>query len=492
MSKRKSPVANGLKHRPDLTRLMPVCVLLSVSLWLLSDTVSAESPYRVAPKIAPHSRNGIQQPAAQSSATGETTPGSVKTASPVMDESLSASKILPVSYQGASAKSGTHVQSAPTTAPPVKATVTKTAIQPSEPKKSQTTSARAVVKRPAEPVQAQAAPLPERQVNLSAQKTSPQPDVMDPAMDDMTPPALMKQPKPVSPMASLVVKPQPQAVIKAEKPEQKVASAKVHPAKTPEKKAEHPAKPVKTAKGKKEHPVVIAPEPLLAGPDVFGATAESHVSPSPAVKRNAQATVPTSVQPAKAASTAKTASSSPMKPAVSSSWTSSQTVTSRSASGNHAWEPGFFPVGYTPAVRPVTPEKMQALGTALTHYNRGVYYTQRKQWDAAVSEYQQVIREDINMADAYVGLSTASMYQRDWENALKNSVKALRLKSGFIDPANITQARYNLSSVYCVADDYHQAMRYFKLVKKEHHPETETLWSFLQSNCQPSHQRREF
>lgn len=455
MSKRKPPVAHGLNDRPDFSRLLPVCVLLSVSLWLLSDTVLAESPYHVAPKIAPRSRNDVRTPAPERriepAAAQAKAPHAVvvspeqsrvnrdnvaampvPVASPRAAEAPAVDEagILPVSYPAETPKPQ-QATPAPKMAEPVQAKVTKTAIEPVEPAKKSSAAHPSALKKPEK--------------------------------SDL-------KPKTAPSRAG-----QPQSKIKTDK------------AAKPAKKAKD-----RQARGKKVHPVVIAPEPLLPSPDIFAPAAQGKVSANPAAYPKVQATTPKSGTPSVPAVATNTNSTSPVKPAVSTTWTTSRPRGGQPASRVHAWEPGFYPVGYTPAVRPVTPEKMQALGDAMFHYNRGVYYAQRQQWDAAVSEYRQVLSRNKNMADAYVGLSTAAIYQKDWENALKNGVMALRLKDGFIDPANITQARYNLSSVYCVADDYKQARRYYKLVQKNRHPQAETLWSFLQSNCNPKRQPKPY
>jgi len=284
---------------------------------------------------------------------------------------------------------------------------------------------------------------------------------------------------------------------------------------------------------KKSHPLVIAPEPLLPARDWIASKSaqsnnqrtENKAIPAPsspvakpttgpaqltgratAAAKPASTTMPAtaSTNPStdQKTTTAKATPSDNTKAAISptnpaqekkplpaiahkSSAINGQPVASTQTHHHHFMERGFYPIGYTPAVRHLTPQKNLALRQALVHYNRGVYYARHKQWDEAISEYINVINEDSNMADAYVGLSTAEMHLKDWENALQNSTKALQLKQGFVDPANITQARYNLSSVYCVTNDYKKALHYFKLIKKARHPETETLWSFLQNNCQP-------
>lgn len=288
-------------------------------------------------------------------------------------------------------------------------------------------------------------------------------------------------------------------------------------------------KPAKNKHEKKAHPVVIAPEPLLPAPDSTqpaanggmnwaitnpngqtGSVSKGSVSAtSNAVSPASRATSPEMMVTTSATKTVspetpvahnglsnkenKTPNSSPgLTPAVNHTAnqnarpmpaTSSRSAMAHHPSKIHTLEPGFYPVGFTPAVLPVNPMKMQALAKAISHYNKGIYYAQRKQWDDAIDEYKQVLAQNLNLADAFVGLSTASIYKRDWETALKSSQQALKLKKGFIDPANITQARYNLSAVYCISDDYRRALKYYKEVKKANHSETDNLWAFLQNNC---------
>ena len=275
---------------------------------------------------------------------------------------------------------------------------------------------------------------------------------------------------------------------------------------------------------KKSHPLVIAPEPLLPAQNATAPksaqTMNQRIENKPVSSSSGQVAKPIP-EPAQltghaTASTKSTPTSPPNnKPVMQPTSTSNNTQATINPSMNpsqekkplpaiaqkqptthsqatasvqthsRVMERGFYPIGYTPAVKHLTPQKNVALRQALVHYNRGVYYARHKQWDEAITEYMSVINEDSNMADAYVGLSTAEMHLKDWENALQHSTKALQLKQGFVDPANITQARYNLSSVYCITNDYGKALHYFKQIKKAHHPETEVLWSFLQNNCQP-------
>jgi hypothetical protein len=270
-------------------------------------------------------------------------------------------------------------------------------------------------------------------------------------------------------------------------------------------------KPAQKSNGKKPHPVVIAPEPLSATSTATPASSTTVTTTAPRVTASVtpvttKVNLDLPLKPIESATSTQAEKDAEddmnlrgqvkrAKPRVSSvQHHSAAPVTTvvnpvpathakRQASTN---EPGFYPVGFTPAARPVTAVQMSAMEKALSHYNRGVYYSQRQQWDNAIAEYNQVLLINQQpLADAYVGISTASIHKRDWENALKNANKALRFKAGFIDPGNITQARFNLSTIYCVADDYHEAKHFYKIIKKAGHPQAPALAAFLEKNCGP-------
>jgi len=54
-----------------------------------------------------------------------------------------------------------------------------------------------------------------------------------------------------------------------------------------------------------------------------------------------------------------------------------------------------------------------------------------------------------------------------------------------MEPSNIVQAWYNLSTAHCVADNYSPARRYYQKVKLAGHPNQQQLWEFIQKNCTP-------
>jgi hypothetical protein len=154
-------------------------------------------------------------------------------------------------------------------------------------------------------------------------------------------------------------------------------------------------------------------------------------------------------------------------------------------SGQSTMEAGFYPVGY----RPYLPASIVVVSgkhqEALSHYNRASYYGHANQLREAILEYQQAIRKNPELADAYVGLSSAYLLKHQWEEVFLNARKALSLKAGFMDPANIVQAKYNLSTAYCAADDYRQAKSFYDAIKLAHHPQATELWEYLKKNCSP-------
>ncbi len=237
------------------------------------------------------------------------------------------------------------------------------------------------------------------------------------------------------------------------------------------------AMPVSSGRHKKTHPVVIAPEPILPG-------TASHVE-HPIMSNAQAASVASNIAPDSAVFNNKSLADAELNDPEAIEKLRKATGQDETILPPSGTEPGIQPVSFTPNARFVRTVQDSAVNTALSHYNRGVYYSDRKEWAQAVIEYNQAIQQNILLADAYVGLSTAAIHQRDWENALRNSHQALRLKDNFLDADNITQARYNLSTVYCVADDYVRAARYYEQVVQAGASEAGNLWAFLQSNCHP-------
>lgn len=145
------------------------------------------------------------------------------------------------------------------------------------------------------------------------------------------------------------------------------------------------------------------------------------------------------------------------------------------------------PVGFRPYTAPMTEAQGRLLESAVSHYNRGSYYASQNKMEEAVAEYQKALHLNPGFADAYVGLSTVSMRKNDWETVVDFAQKALNMKAGFMDSANVTQAQFNLSTAYCAADDYENAARYYRQARYRQHPDTERLWAFLEKNCKPLH-----
>jgi hypothetical protein len=145
----------------------------------------------------------------------------------------------------------------------------------------------------------------------------------------------------------------------------------------------------------------------------------------------------------------------------------------------------IYPVGYKPYTPPTSTDQRRWLETAITHYNRAGYYQERNDLDAAIDEYKQAIRFDQTFADAYVGLSSTFMRKNDWENVVESANQALNKQRRFMEPANIGQAWFNLSTAYCVADDRRWAAKYYEKAKLAGHPALGSLSDFLKKNCSP-------
>lgn len=157
----------------------------------------------------------------------------------------------------------------------------------------------------------------------------------------------------------------------------------------------------------------------------------------------------------------------------------------QSAAAGQGLEPGFYPVGFRPYVPALTAVQSGQQERALLHYNRASYYGHANQLDEAIREYQKAIDENPALGDAYVGLSSAYLFKSNWQEVILNARKALTLKAGFIDPANITQARFNLSTAYCVAADHKESKRFYEMVKAANHPQSEELARYMAKNCKP-------
>lgn len=157
----------------------------------------------------------------------------------------------------------------------------------------------------------------------------------------------------------------------------------------------------------------------------------------------------------------------------------------QSAAAEQGMEPGFYPVGFRPYVPALTTVQSGQQERAMLHYNRASYYGHANQLDAAIREYQKAIDENPALGDAYVGLSSAYLFKSNWQEVILNAQQALTLKAGFIDPANITQARFNLSTAYCAAADYKESRRFYEMVKAANHPQSEELARYLAKNCKP-------
>ncbi|WP_373531588.1 tetratricopeptide repeat protein [Vampirovibrio sp.] len=221
--------------------------------------------------------------------------------------------------------------------------------------------------------------------------------------------------------------------------------------------------------------------------------AHQPAAPQPAQKREPQSALPrhavsmASVQGESTGSESKATHTSPSEKALV--YFPQDLKAAPASESAHGWVPGleagFYPVGYSPYLPAGIVAQTDKHQVALSYYNRGSHYGRTHQLSQAIEAYQKAIQNNPHLADAYVGLSSAFLLQHGWEEVFLNAGKALSLKAGFIDPANITQAQFNLSMAYCASADYGKAYTFYKQVDIAQHPQRDGLQRYLSKNCKP-------
>lgn len=145
-----------------------------------------------------------------------------------------------------------------------------------------------------------------------------------------------------------------------------------------------------------------------------------------------------------------------------------------------------WPKGYKPYVTPGDAKMRELHASAIHHFNQANYFGRKKNLEQAIAEYRRAILLNPAFADAYVGLSSAHIMKNDWESVYEETAKALKLKEGgFMDPANIVQAKFNLTMAHCAAAEKWDAKKSYREVKAAGHPLADQLWLFMQKSCKP-------
>ncbi|HEY9687550.1 MAG TPA: hypothetical protein V6C52_11285 [Coleofasciculaceae cyanobacterium] len=145
-----------------------------------------------------------------------------------------------------------------------------------------------------------------------------------------------------------------------------------------------------------------------------------------------------------------------------------------------------WPKDYKPYLPPPDVSQREIHTQAVHHFNRGNYYGRKKNLEQAVAEYRRAVVLNPAFADAYVGLSSVHVLKNDWESVYEETAKALSLKKGgFMDPANIVQAKFNLTMAHCASAEKGDALKTYRQVKLAGHPLSQQLWIYMQHSCKP-------
>jgi hypothetical protein len=145
-----------------------------------------------------------------------------------------------------------------------------------------------------------------------------------------------------------------------------------------------------------------------------------------------------------------------------------------------------WPRDYKPYLPPADATQREIHTQAVHHFNRGNYYGRKKNLEQAVAEYRRAVVLNPAFADAYVGLSSVHVLKNDWESVYEETSKAFSLKKGgFMDPANIVQAKFNLTMAHCATAEKWNALKSYRQVKTAGHPLSQQLWIHLQHSCKP-------
>ena len=67
------------------------------------------------------------------------------------------------------------------------------------------------------------------------------------------------------------------------------------------------------------------------------------------------------------------------------------------------------------------------------YFNRGIAYYSKKEYDLAISDYDQAIALNSNFPDAYLKKGLAYFGKKDYDDAIAEYTKALELSPKFAD-----------------------------------------------------------
>jgi tetratricopeptide (TPR) repeat protein len=104
------------------------------------------------------------------------------------------------------------------------------------------------------------------------------------------------------------------------------------------------------------------------------------------------------------------------------------------------------------ATQPAQQQTPAATGNAKDHYDKGVVFYERKDYDTAILEFNETIRIDPNYRNAYLYRGNAYYNKKDYDKAFADYIQVIR-----IDP-NYALAYLGRGNAYYVKKDYDKAI----------------------------------
>lgn len=116
-------------------------------------------------------------------------------------------------------------------------------------------------------------------------------------------------------------------------------------------------------------------------------------------------------------------------------------------------------------------------------YKEANEVAQKGQFKEAALLYQQALKINPKLADAYVGMAATFGAFKKWDRAILLLKDALKHQAHFRDKFNLKHAHYNLAVAYCFSGQLDNAWNEYDTTKSMKHPYKRHLKKLLKKNC---------